>query len=243
MSELVLELSLKRSSGVLAGIVAALAQAGVHLQTQKLDRSGTGWLTIHAEGDSPDPAALSERLNGTRGVDRLVRLIIDGETVIEDGASVAAAEAEAEPDPIRSEDLAELSAGATRKSAPDEADATRALDEVPSVIDDTEAAYATQDRAASPVEELPTDETPLAESPAGPGSQTEALDREAAMPVSEQPSEPELPPHAAEFAHAEKASGERSAGAGGQQGDATDAPLNDEERVKLNLRRRRRRRR
>ena len=88
MSDIVLELALKRSSGVLAGVVASLAQAGLELQSQKLDRTGSGWLTIHASGDAPDPGMLSERMAVTRGVERLMRLEVDGETVIADGELV-----------------------------------------------------------------------------------------------------------------------------------------------------------
>lgn len=89
MSEIVLELSLSRSSGVLAGIVATLAQNGLELKSQKLDRDlaarqgAAGWLTIHATGEAPDPEALARRMASARGVDRVMRIEIDG---IESGA-------------------------------------------------------------------------------------------------------------------------------------------------------------
>lgn len=106
MPEIILELSLNRSSGVLAGIVASLAQAGVELKSQKLQRATEGrggWLTITGSGDSPEPAVLAERLNGTRGVEKLMRVIVDGEAILAEGKPLE--------DQIQPDDLAELSAG------------------------------------------------------------------------------------------------------------------------------------
>ena len=106
MPEIILELSLNRSSGVLAGIVASLAQAGIELQSQKLQRATEGrggGLTIVGSGDSPDPAMLAERFNGTRGVEKLMRVIVDGEAVLAEGKPLE--------DQIQHDDLAELSAG------------------------------------------------------------------------------------------------------------------------------------
>jgi len=108
MSDIVLELALRRSSGVLAGVVASLAQAGLALKSQKLDRSGTGWLTVHLSGDIPDPGMLSERMSTTRGVDRLVQLDVDGETLIADGQLVV----HELDDQIEAEDLAALAGSA-----------------------------------------------------------------------------------------------------------------------------------
>jgi hypothetical protein len=118
LAELRLELSLNRASGVLAGIVASLAQAGLQLTQQKLDRDPAGrggWLVVRAAGDAPDPAVLAERLAGTRGVARVERIEIDGEAVLIDGA----ARAESGPDPIDRDDLAELALGAEAAAAPD----------------------------------------------------------------------------------------------------------------------------
>lgn len=106
MPEIILELSLNRSSGVLAGIVASLAQAGIELKSQKLQRAGegrSGWLTIVGSGDPPDPAMLAERFNRTRGVEKLMRVIVDGEAVLAEGKPLE--------DQIQHNDLAELSAG------------------------------------------------------------------------------------------------------------------------------------
>ncbi len=130
MPDIVLELALRRSSGVLAGIVAALAQAGLELKSQKLDRSGTGWLTVQASGDAPDPGALSERMARISGVDRLVRLDVDGETLITDGEPVI----QAIDNQVDADDLATLSV-----SADPSPDATGA-DDLPS--DDGDEAVA-----------------------------------------------------------------------------------------------------
>lgn len=111
MPEIELELSLSRSSGVLAGIVASLAQAGIELKSQKLRRAGEGrggWLSILGEGELPEPSILAERLNSTRGVDRLVRMVVDGETVLAEGKPLA--------DQIQAGDLAELSAGSASET-------------------------------------------------------------------------------------------------------------------------------
>lgn len=88
MPEIILELSLNRSSGVLAGIVASLAQAGIELKSQKLQRATEGrggWLTITGSGDVPESAVLAERLNGARGVEKLMRVIVDGQAILADG--------------------------------------------------------------------------------------------------------------------------------------------------------------
>lgn len=111
MPEIILEISLNRSSGVLASIVASLAQAGIELQSQKLQRASEGrggWLTVTGAGESPAPAALAERLNGTRGVEKLMRVTIDGEAVMAEGKPLQ--------DQIQPGDLAELSAGSDAES-------------------------------------------------------------------------------------------------------------------------------
>src|SRR6056297_32252 len=80
--EIVLELSLNRSSGILAGIVASLARTGIELKNQKLQRAADGcggWLTIIGSGDPPEPGFLAERLNESRGVEQLMRMVVDGE--------------------------------------------------------------------------------------------------------------------------------------------------------------------
>lgn len=106
MPEIKLELSLSRSSGVLAGVVASLAQAGIALKSQKIQRANEGrggWLTILGEGEPPAPPVLADKLNNTRGVDRLMRMVVDGETLLAEGKPLA--------DQIQAGDLAELSAG------------------------------------------------------------------------------------------------------------------------------------
>lgn len=104
MSEIRIELKLSRSSGVLAGIVAKLAQAGLQLQSQRLDRSGTGWLSVLAEGECNDPAALVDLMEATRGVDRLMALVVDDRALIADGEPVA----QPLEDQVDEEDLALL---------------------------------------------------------------------------------------------------------------------------------------
>jgi len=119
--EIILEFSLNRSSGVLAGIVASLAQAGIELQSQKLQRAPEGrggWLTITGTGESPSPNVLAERLNGTRGVEKLMRVIVDGEAVLAEGKPL--------DNQIQPDDLAELSAGSSADAEP-EPDAPEAL--------------------------------------------------------------------------------------------------------------------
>lgn len=114
MSEIVLELSLARASGVLAGVVASLAQAGIELKTQKIERSEEGrggWLIITGEGNPPESSVLAERLNNTRGVERLTRMVVDGQTVLADGNPVVDTIEETIEDSIGPEELAEPSAG------------------------------------------------------------------------------------------------------------------------------------
>jgi len=96
---------------MLAGIVASLAQAGIELKSQKLQRAPDGpggWLTITGSGDTPEPLGLAERLNGTRGVEKLMRVIVDGEAVMAEGKPLK--------NQIQPGDLAELSAGSNTES-------------------------------------------------------------------------------------------------------------------------------
>lgn len=119
MPEIVLELSLNRSSGVLAGVVASLSQAGIELKSQKLRRASEGrggWLTVVGEGEAPTPSVLAERLNNTRGVDRLMRIVVDGEATMAEGQPLH--------DQIEAADLAELSAGGDAESQSREAHAS-----------------------------------------------------------------------------------------------------------------------
>lgn len=121
MPEIILEISLNRSSGVLAGIVASLAQADIELKSQKLQRATEGrggWLTIVGSGESPEPAELAERLDGNRGVEKVMRVIVDGEAVLAEGKPL--------DDQIQTDDLAELPAGSDSVSdgSPDEYEPT-----------------------------------------------------------------------------------------------------------------------
>jgi len=109
VAEIRLHLELERASGVLAGIVAALAQQGLELKTQKLKRASEGrggTLDIHAVGEPGDIEALAERMNAARGVSQVARIESDGEPVFADGALVLP-----EPDAADAEDIeAELDA-------------------------------------------------------------------------------------------------------------------------------------
>ena len=71
MAEIRLHLELERASGILAGIVAALAQQGLELKSQKLTRADQGrggTLDIQAVGEPYDIEALAERMTAARGV-------------------------------------------------------------------------------------------------------------------------------------------------------------------------------
>lgn len=135
MHEIILELSLNRSSGVLAGVVSSLAKTGIELKSQKLRRATEGrggWLTITGIGESPEPAALASRLNETQGVDRLMRVIVNGQAVMAEGEPLE--------DQIQPEDLAGLSAGSeTRADSPQSAPGADTFDptEIEPEIEDT----------------------------------------------------------------------------------------------------------
>jgi len=106
LADVYIHLRLQRATGVLAGIVAALARAGLELISQKIERDDDaprGRLEIHADGQSPDPEDLAGLMQQTRGVERLTWLAIDGETVLSEPPALA--------DAIGSEDLARLSEG------------------------------------------------------------------------------------------------------------------------------------
>lgn len=111
MSEIILELSLSRSSGVLAGVVASLAQAGIELRTQRVRRATEGrggWLTVNAVGEPPAPETMAKYLSDTRGVEKLMRMIVDGEVVMAEGKPIE--------DQIQLDDLTELWAGSEAES-------------------------------------------------------------------------------------------------------------------------------
>ncbi|MDT8408873.1 MAG: hypothetical protein RQ741_04680 [Wenzhouxiangellaceae bacterium] len=117
-SEIRLELSLNRASGVLAGIVASLSRTGLELQTQKMDRDrgpAKGWLEIICRGQVPDIELLADNMNNTRGVERLMRVEIDGQVVLAEGQPL--------PDQMQSEDLFQLTAEAGQE--PQVADAAK----------------------------------------------------------------------------------------------------------------------
>lgn len=126
MPEIVLELSLNRSSGVLAGVVASLSQAGIELKSQKLRRASEGrggWLTVVGEGEAPTPSVLAERLNNTRGVDRLMRIVVDGEATLAEGKPLK--------DQMQTADLAELSAAGDAESQSHDADTRKSSTRAP----------------------------------------------------------------------------------------------------------------
>jgi hypothetical protein len=157
---------LNRSSGVLAGIVASLAQAGIEFQSQKLQRATEGrggWLTITGSGDSPNPAVLAERLNGTRGVEKLMRVIVDGEAVLAEGRPLE--------DQIQPGDLADLSAGSDTgfdesHEAPEPQPAPDPPREVHASTPDVEDLPILSEPEV--VEDSPTEPEPESESESGP---------------------------------------------------------------------------
>ncbi|MFU8878239.1 MAG: hypothetical protein ACNA7E_08870 [Wenzhouxiangellaceae bacterium] len=118
--EINLHLKLNRASGVLAGIVAALAQQGLELKSQKINRDDDGkkaTLDIVCEGELPDPAELAERLNAARGVEGVQRIESDGQLLMVDGAPVQSpAAVNAEP----AEQEHEISGAATVPEIADE---------------------------------------------------------------------------------------------------------------------------
>lgn len=98
MAEFRLHLELERASGVLASIVARLAQQGLELKSQKLERASEGrggTLDIVAEGDNEDIASLARNMAAARGVGRVVRIQRDNEAVFAKGAVIEPA---ADPD-------------------------------------------------------------------------------------------------------------------------------------------------
>jgi len=139
MADLALELELTRSSGVLAGIIASLAQAGIQVQSQKLDRGGADRaprLAVLATGEVNSLEVLMERMRETRGVSHVARLEVDGELRVADGEPIL----EPLDDELESDDIAELSAGLDSASAEaaaapsdtfDPSDAPPAPDETP----------------------------------------------------------------------------------------------------------------
>jgi hypothetical protein len=93
VADIRIQLALERASGVLAGIVAALAQKNLELKTQKLTRASEGRggeLDIRAEGLPGDIPSLADHLASARGVGEVVRIEVDGIIVFFDGDEVNA---------------------------------------------------------------------------------------------------------------------------------------------------------
>lgn len=145
MADLAFELELTRSSGVLAGIVASLAQAGIHVQSQRLDR-GDGdrpaSLAVIATGELVSLEVLMERMRETRGVSHLVRLEVDGELRVANGEPIL----EPLEDHIESDDIAELSSGLEGAAA---ADADPPAEPEPSATASSDAASEPQPPTAA----------------------------------------------------------------------------------------------
>ncbi len=89
--EIQLQLSLTRASGILAGIVAAMAKENLSLQTQKIIRNASdssARLDIVCEGEILDIEALTTRIEGCLGVARLEFASADGVAMVENGERV-----------------------------------------------------------------------------------------------------------------------------------------------------------
>ena len=88
MSEVLLLLKLRRRSGVLAAVIAAVHNAGLTFQTQQArDVEGNPGLLLKAESDLvPEYDELVIHLESVKGVDRVVEIQFDGEPLLPQSA-------------------------------------------------------------------------------------------------------------------------------------------------------------
>jgi len=245
MSEIILELSLVRSSGVLAGIVAALAQTGLELKSQKLERANGGWLTVHATGEPPEPSALAERMAATRGVERLMRMEIDGDLILAEGRPIAGQ--------IETADLAELSSGLDARAVDTDVEASGHDDPFRAGLDakashtgqwDEDAEAGPERRAEQPATPQDSDKPESATDRTADAQPNARADIETARPaIADNDSATE----ACEGLDADNGAGglasDFEAASGGQRISVGARVERGEEGMKMALRRRRRRRR
>lgn len=226
MAEIRLELNLARASGVLAGIVAALAQSGLELRSQRLARASEGrggTLDIVVDGAPPEPGDLVALMESARGVDRLMRIEIDGEAVLAEGRVLE--------DIMDADSLAALAAG----PAPEIEEPRPEFDsDTWDGLDDT----AERLEPSPPV--VPAEVSESTDH-AGSTSPTEVAETVVPSQASE-PAEPDEPPEPVP----PEPSGDRPKAARADSEPAPDiepAEATDPNRVEAALRRRRRRRR
>lgn len=84
MSEILLLLKLRRRSGVLAAVIAAVHNAGLTFQTQQArEVEGNPGLLLKAEGSIvPAYADLVSHLESVKGIDRVVEIQVDGQPLL-----------------------------------------------------------------------------------------------------------------------------------------------------------------
>jgi|GEM_PF-4608675 len=83
MAKVVIELNLRRRSGVLAGAVAALRPLALEFRSQKLaDRDGQPQLTLTTEGELADLGELLEAFSRARGVSEVSDVRVDGQSLM-----------------------------------------------------------------------------------------------------------------------------------------------------------------
>jgi outer membrane biosynthesis protein TonB len=106
MADVIVTLSLKRKSGILAAAVSTLARSGLEFKSHRFDESGGEEglrVDLMAEGEVADKDALIEVLERNRSVDAVVDMVVDGRSLLHDlpvEEEEPAAEALPEPEPI-----------------------------------------------------------------------------------------------------------------------------------------------
>lgn len=97
MSEVIIELDLKRKSGVLAGAVAALRSLSLEFKSQQLvDHQGIPRLILVTEGELEGVDELLEAYATARGVSGVADVRVDGASLLH---APAAPDPEPEPEP------------------------------------------------------------------------------------------------------------------------------------------------
>lgn len=120
MAEVVIELNLRRRSGVLAGAVAALRPLALEFRSQKLaDRDGQPQLTLTTEGELSDLDELLEAFSRARGVSEVSDVRVDGQSLMHVPVQPVQPDdaEETPPAPEKSEELSPVSEAGRPESA------------------------------------------------------------------------------------------------------------------------------
>ncbi len=106
MADVIVTLSLKRKSGILAAAVSSLARSGLEFKSHRFVDEDADDLCVElmAEGEVADSDALAEVLERIRGVDSVADIDVDGRSLLHDSQPEAPAGEEAAPESVNGQE-------------------------------------------------------------------------------------------------------------------------------------------